>query len=176
MCLCESRGVKEFFVVLHKSAVVNELHRVIWRFSPTFYWLCEVPELCPIVQRSSNAVRLAKKEWGGGFGGWRKQHNYDEMQQACSVITKQTADPLGDSGLSSYEKAESDRKPVGTPPPGVILYILSSYMLWSLDFVQIIPRTRRFFRHILDHKNDLTSFLCKCVLFLSSPWFSLLIL
>lgn len=26
--------------------------------------------------------------------GERKQHNYDEMQQALSVITKQTADVL----------------------------------------------------------------------------------
>lgn len=84
-----------------------------------------MPKLCP-------APCKAAVMQSDGHGG-RKQHNYDEMQQACSVITKQTADLWRDPGLEpalrSYEKPESDSKSVGTSPPGVILYILSLYTL-----------------------------------------------
>lgn len=88
----------------------------------------------------------------------RKQNNYDEIQRAGSVITKQTADLSWDSGLelvSSYEEAESDRKPVGTPPQGLILYILS---LQCFE-VKILSRMYHkdtecpFFHDILTYKN-----------------------
>lgn len=63
------------------------------------------------------------------YHGERKQHNYDEMQQALSVITKQTADVLWDSRARAVAARRFNQiaKLQGPPAPGIIFYILSSF-------------------------------------------------
>lgn len=61
-----------------------------------------------------------------------KQHNYDEMQQALSVITKQAADVLWDS--SQFNQIVNLQGPLA---PGIIVYILP--FLWSQDSTQLVP-------------------------------------
>lgn len=58
--------------------------------------------------------------------GERKQHNYDEMQQALSVITKQTADVLWDSRARAVAVSRFNQiaNLQGPPTAGIILSIL----------------------------------------------------